>query len=450
MKQPMQDMIPNEKRTIRRIPVDKTKRGRPLTASPTKKEREMTEEDTPPVDPPQKAPPLAPHFNNGSGGKKRSLWKWAVGVVVVLVILFFIFSIVFGGATVVAEPKNESVTVDGQFSAVIATKATIDDVPFEVMTVSKTRSKEVAATGEEEVNTKASGRIVVFNDFDENSQRLINNTRFETPEGLIYRIGESIVVPGQTTEGGETVPGSIEVEVFADEAGDEYNIGLTDFTIPGFDGDPRFFNFFARSKTEMTGGFSGTQKTVREADEDVARTELQTELMDVLLSEAQSELPEGFALYEDATFVSFEEAPQLETDDEDTVAIQEKGTLHAVIFDTAALSGFIADQTIGVYDGAPVLLDSVAELAVSVVDKDLVDTTSLEAFDVTISGEGTMVWTFDTARLKEDLAGKPRTDTDMVLSGYPAIERAEIVLRPFWKRSFPEDIEDIEVETNLQ
>ena len=102
-------------------------------------------------------------------------------------------------------------------------------------------------------------------------QRLITRTRFQSPEGLIYRIAESAVVPGKTTKNGVDTPGSIEVTVFADEAGDKYNIKKTDFTIPGFKSDAsRFKNIYARSSTDMTGGFVGKMKTILPADKATA------------------------------------------------------------------------------------------------------------------------------------------------------------------------------------
>jgi len=108
-------------------------------------------------------------------------------------------------------------------------------VPFDIMLVDEVGLKEVQSTSEDTVKEKASGQITVFNDFNENTQRLIKNTRFETSEGLIYRIQNSVVVPGQTVDSsGKTVPGSIVVTVYSDQPGEKYNIGLTDFTIPGF------------------------------------------------------------------------------------------------------------------------------------------------------------------------------------------------------------------------
>ena len=150
-------------------------------------------------------------------------------------------------------PKQNKTLVDAQFVA--ALDAGVGELTYEIMTIEKTDSKKIVAAGREEIEEKASGKIVIFNDFNTSSQRLIKNTRFETPEGLIYRINRSIVVPGQKTEDGEKVPGSIEVTVYADEAGDKFNISLTDFTVPGFKGSPRFEKFYARSKTPMAGGF---------------------------------------------------------------------------------------------------------------------------------------------------------------------------------------------------
>ena len=74
-------------------------------------------------------------------------------------------------------------------------------------------------TGEEAVEVKASGKIMVYNNFSSEPQRLIIRTRFETKEGLIYRIPESIVVPGKTVKMGWETPGSKEIGVFADEPG---------------------------------------------------------------------------------------------------------------------------------------------------------------------------------------------------------------------------------------
>jgi len=82
------------------------------------------------------------------------------------------------------------------------------------------------------------------------------------PGGLL---SSAIDISSLFIENGKTVPGSIEVTVYADEPLSKYNIGLTDFTVPGFKGAPQFETFYARSKTPMTGGFTGMEPVVEES-----------------------------------------------------------------------------------------------------------------------------------------------------------------------------------------
>ena len=58
--------------------------------------------------------------------------------------------------------------------------------------------RNLKKSGEPKAKLKSSGKIIVYNNFSSEPQRLIIRTRFESPEGLVYRIPESIVVPGKT------------------------------------------------------------------------------------------------------------------------------------------------------------------------------------------------------------------------------------------------------------
>ena len=217
----MRDMIP-PKRSIRNIPIDRAKKEtQPLQES----HDENTNTEEAPV-PPRR--PRRPR-NRALGYRRRSRMPKVLGLIIggvlVIIIVFFVLSAVFAGATVTVTPREAEISVDGTFTA--RTEPEIGELAFDVISVEKEVSREVNPTGEELIERPASGNIVVFNDFSEKEQRLINNTRFETPEGLIYRIPESIVVPGQYEKDGETLPGSIEVTVYADSPGEEYNIPLS-------------------------------------------------------------------------------------------------------------------------------------------------------------------------------------------------------------------------------
>ena len=137
--------------------------------------------------------------------------------------------------------------------------------------------------------------MIIYNNFTSQNQKLIKNTRLETPEGLIFRIGESISIPGKKTENGKNIPGQIEIAVYADSAGDEYNIGLTDFTLPGFKNDPaRYKSFYARSKTKMEGGFSGVIKTISKVELESMKDVLEENLKKSLASQFELEKKNDF------------------------------------------------------------------------------------------------------------------------------------------------------------
>ena len=129
------------------------------------------------------------------------------------------------------------------------------------------------ATGKKLQDQKAQGIVAVFNK-SKTPQVLIASTRLEAPDGKVYRIPKTIVVSGAKTQGGKTTPGVLDVTVVADKPGVEYNLGLSDFTLPGLKGSPKYELVFARSKTEISGGASGEQIIVGKSDADAALTAL--------------------------------------------------------------------------------------------------------------------------------------------------------------------------------
>ena len=65
-----------------------------------------------------------------------------------------------------------------------------------------------------------------------------------------------------------------------------------------------------------------------------------------------------------------------------------------------------------------------------------------------MSGDIKIIWEIDARELADDLLGKQKKDFNQILSQYPNIDTADVNIRPFWKRSFPEKTKDIEVIVN--
>jgi len=439
MKRNIDDIIPpgnGEHRSIRKVSVDRmNRRKRPEIKLERKREREESPQS-------QKDLPAEPPHSRRTSSR---IGLWVVALVSMLILVFG-FSLLFSGAKLVITPKQRTILIDASFEAFKT--PILNQLGYEIITIEQEGAVTVQASGKEFVEEKASGKITIYNNFNSSSQRLIKNTRFETPEGLIYRINESIVVPGQKTKDGKKIPGSIEVTVYSDEAGAEYNIGIADFTIPGFKGDARFDDFYARSQTKMTGGFVGEKNIVSEADEITARNEMKEKLKAQLLKDVFSQKPEGFEIYEDGVFVTF--TPLASEESGDRVEVKEKATLYGILFARGAFAQFVARNTIAGFEEEEVEILDPSTLTLHILNKDTVEPWNDDSFLFTLEGKAHIVWSFEAEQLKQDLLGKSKEALQTVLTGYPSISEAQIVLRPFWRQTFPKDIEGIKITTTIE
>lgn len=438
----MQDLLNTERRSVRNISIDKPKvfSGNSETPSSDANESDSTSQ---PLMRPQ------PPFGTIGRSKSISKWWWIGGGAVALLLVIIIVGSIFSGAKVTITPRQTAVNLDTTFTA--HANPVPGDVGFEIVTLSKDASRTVQATGSEQINRPASGTIVIFNDYSNESQRLIVNTRFQTPEGLVYRIQESVTVPGKAADG---TPGSIEAKVFADETGERHNIGLSDFTIPGFKegGDlERFEKFYARSKTPMTGGFAGTVPVANEADTEAAIAALEATLTEALVAESGKALPEGFVIIPDSASYSFETLPNKEGQN-GSVVISVRGESRLFAINTLDVARDAATSRIQGYTGEPVAFDDPTKLSFAFADTETPHDPGATSVSIRVTGLATLIWTFDTNELAERLVGVSRGDTQEIFRDYPGIERADVVVRPFWKRSLPDTIKDITitVESALQ
>ncbi|MDP3726483.1 MAG: hypothetical protein Q8R36_04795 [bacterium] len=385
-----------------------------------------------------------------SGG--HNLIIWGIAAFSVLVALFFFFSF-FEKAHIKITPKQQVIPLKATFSAHRGNAITPGGLTFEIMTLSGEEKKTLPATEVEQVEKEASGKIIIYNNFDSKSQKLITQTRFETPEGLIYRVRESVTVGGQKTINGEKVPGSIEVTVYADRPGDKHNIGLTDFTIPGFKGTPRFGSFYARSKTPMVGGFSGIVKTVSKTRLKSVEQELVDTLRARLLVKAHSQKPDNFILYDDAVFFGIEEgARAIEANvNKDEVDVLVSGTLHGLIFNEKILSQFLGKTLLpDIGTDEKVFVQNLNSLVFTISNKELFSPTEDSVLSFTLAGNPHTVWEFNKDLLVKDTLSQPKSEFKKIMTKYQNIGKAELVIRPFWKRSFPDDPSKIEIETIIE
>jgi len=88
--------------------------------------------------------------------------------------------------------------------------------------------------------------------------------------------------------------------VIADQPGESYNIGPTKFTIPGFQGTPRYEKFYGESLKAMTGGYIGQTKVVGQTDIVNAKKKIADIAYVSLNEELQTKLPSENIVLNDA------------------------------------------------------------------------------------------------------------------------------------------------------
>lgn len=356
-----------------------------------------------------------------------------------IVILFVIFASIgalfyFSNAKIEVTPNTVSAAVQNSFTAAKST----GDLPYEVITAQKIASQNVASTGSKAVNSSASGTITIYNT-QSKSQRLIANTRFATTAGLIFRIREAVTVPAGTS----SKPGTISAKVYADQPGASYNVGPTSFTLPGLAGSPQASQVYARSTSAMTGGASGSMPIVDATLEEKTRAALRNALTPDLLASIQAQIPAGYVLLPTGATTSFEALQIAPSSTTGEAEVREQGTITAIVFPNAALAKAVAESVSGLgYQGEPVALASVTDLMLSSARPVNADD---ESFSFTLSGTAPLVYTVDPSRIAAAISGKSRSEAEIALTSYPEVKRAIITLRPFWRKSFPEDPSSISV-----
>jgi hypothetical protein len=380
--------------------------------------------------------------------KKGHFWRyflWTIAVLFVLFAIFILYPAIFSGATVKVYPRHETVNVNDDFTA--QKGGGNGNVRFEIMKLTDSASMSVPAVGTEKVDKKASGTIVIYNGYSSSPQRLVARTRFKSLDGKIFRIDKDITIPGSTATSGAATPGSVEAVVYADASGEEYNIGLTDFTIPGFEGSPRYEKVYARSKTPMTGGFLGEVKTAAQQDIDDAHVKLEAVLRDRVQKQAVAQTPADFMLYTDPSFIVFNDVSNnaVGTSSADTFEVKGSATIYGILFSTKEHGQAIAAKLVHDYNGDEVTVPNIDKLKFTLDKSAAVDIANLEQFSFHLEGQANVEWTFNEADLKQKLSGLKKSEYSQVFSKFPGIEKADVELSPAWAVSFPRDPKKIVV-----
>jgi hypothetical protein len=364
-----------------------------------------------------------------------------IGATIVAIVGVGLMTFVFNSATVTIIPKHTDIDNLSK-SFMFSMQEAPNSIAYELASTTITKSKKLPVSESKIVQAKASGKILVFNNFDENPQKLIKNTRFESAAGKIYRINQSITIPGKKG----TTPGSVEVTVYADSNGPEYNSGPTDFTIPGFKGSPRYGMFYGRSNGALVGGAQGNVSLVSKSDLDSAKDEFALEINQTLKNALKDLNKTGYVALSGASKIVLE-------DNEKDVLVGVSSTY------TVTATGYVplvkeevfaraVASTLREYNNEPVRVDYQDTLSFTAKDDSTIGTD--KSTEILVEGKPRVVWLTDGSTLKKALLGKSKADFTATMSGFPSIDRASNSFSPMWLNSFPDKESSIEIKESLK
>jgi len=359
-------------------------------------------------------------------------WLW---ITLALVIVGLVVWTIFGKAKIIITP--DTATTEGAVTVLAYQDAPAGSLEYETMTLEDKLSKSIPAGDATFVEEKASGTIIVYNETT-TAQRFTEETRFESDSGLIFKLpkGPGITVPA----GKKGAPGSVEAVVYADKAGAEYNIDLVDFVIPGWreSKSPKFTTQYARSKTPMTGGFSGTKRIVSEDDKKNTADSLEVVITERLHKEAPAQIPQDFVFFKNLSVVNFAPINAVDEEKEARVSLEAQGTLYGIILRRDVLSQMLARELVSGYNDEPILVTNFQDLSVKLVSPAIL-TTEATALRFTVTGTPQFEWQINSKNISEKLSGTSRKEFNTNMASFIGIKSAVLKMYPFWLRKIPSD-----------
>lgn len=379
-------------------------------------------------------------------GKVKYILRWVLGAVV-LAGLYLLAFYVLPEARITLTLKR----ADRQFSDKIFVSTKVSawntdasgaiTLPGQLLSAVKNSQIEIDAQGKTNVSEKARGKLIIYNGYDKNPQQLVASTRFESPDGKIFRLDKGVTVPGAKVEGTKITPSSVEAEVTASEAGDAYNIApVMGWKIVGFKGTPRYDAFYGENKDRMQGGFVGERPSATEEDMKVAEEKLKNVLENALSAQMSILLSEKFKLVDGATSFALTRVElQSSPEKPDKAILYGEASMKKLVFIEDMLSAALMEKY---KDSAPENA-KVESLRANYTNPTL--NFNEGTMEVSVEGNIYFVSNVSPEIVKEGVVGKNESELKDFIFSLPGVEEAKVSLWPFWVTRAPKNPDRIDV-----
>ncbi|MDO8430539.1 MAG: hypothetical protein Q7S72_00925, partial [Candidatus Taylorbacteria bacterium] len=243
--------------------------------------------------------------------------------------------------------------------------------------------------------------------------------------------------------------GSITVNIVADLPGENYNATVAEqkenLKIPAYKGTPKYSGFYAKFKTDITGGFSGNKMVINNDAKNIKIKAMQDVLQEQLIAKLKKDVPVDSILYDGSytiEFITLE--PVMKNNAEAELTI--KGSAYGAIFGSDGLIKYIAGKEIKKFPSDTYVIDK--DRALDFKISNIKDFSAKKGTPMifTLKGPVSITGTFSESALKEELQGIELEESSAVFAKYPGIANAYALITPFWLRSFPDSVNKISIE----
>lgn len=385
---------------------------------------------------------------------KMSFKKWAFiagGFLLIFILGYFYFS--FQKAKIEIWPKtellssNDEITADKSISEIDFENKKI---PAEIFEIEKELWQDFPATGDTQNSAKASGTIKIYNKLNPPSAfTLKTGTHFLSDSGKYFVTSEKITIPAGTLKSGKITPGSVSIKVVAEDAGKDYNIEASKFSIPKLVGTDYYYSIYAESTDSMTGGFLSDVKKVTDLDLSNAKKELSEKVLSEVEISLRQKIPSDYVVFGDAILKEVAEtfSPVKSGAVVDNFSYQAKVKAKALAFKRQDIEKF-AKNSINSQSPEKSILEKSFKLDFNPESVDMDSGKIVLASDTSCR----VYQPIEIDDLNQLLAQKNKLEVkDIIFSRLPnQVERLDVTFWPFWTQKVPTNKDKINIELKFE
>jgi len=378
-------------------------------------------------------------------GKKKILMGF-IGIVI-LALFWYLGAYAFPKVDVRITAKKvswEFVDPIAVHTDISKTQDSLRSIPGEIISQSKSGVFSFPATGEKHVERKAQGTLIIYNEYSSAPQALVATTRFQTPDGKIYRLIDQVTVPGAKVAGGKIERAGIEAKVIADAPGPEYNIGMIDrFNIPGFSGSDKFEGFYASSKTAVEGGFIGV--TAYPVDEDIenAKQQARQDITNALKGDISSQIPQGLTIVPGAEKIDIaKEEVNTQTNEQKEFSIAIEGVVSLFAFQEKDALDMLERLSM---KASEVSAEEYKRINYTLTYESPSVDWEKKTMTLPIQYSDTLARKIDAEHIQQEIAGKKEVDVKTFILSVPGVDKLTVSFWPFWVKTVPEKASRVNV-----